>query len=426
MQAAPAAPTAVPVSHPIQREVKDYVDFTGRTQAVQSVNIVARATGYLLEPKFKEGSDVKAGSLLFEIDPSTYQALYDQAESQVGFYNAQRDLAEVTSARDELLAKTTPGAVSALQLDQDRAAVKQAVAQVKVAEASLKTAKLNLDFCKVTSPIDGQVSRYYITTGNLVSQDQTVLTTVVSQDTMYAYCDVDEPTVLRVRKAINAGTITPYAIGHIPIFMGLQGEEGFPREGYIDFANNQVNPTTGSILVRGVFDNPLPSPLPPGGRRLLLPGMFVRIRLPIGQPHPAVLVIDRAILSDQDLKFVYVVDPKTKKVQSRRITTGSLESDGLRVVTDGLKADDLVVVGALQQIRPDTEIQPEQVPMPALDGHGTKNDQLGGAAKATPAATGSASTAAPANSAAPASAAPASAAPTSAAPTSAAPATKAP
>ena len=169
----------------------------------------------------------------------------------------------------------------------------------------------------MTSPIDGQVSRYYITTGNLVSQDQTVLTTVVSQDTMYAYCDVDEPTVLRVRKAINAGTITPYAIGHIPIFMGLQGEEGFPREGYIDFANNQVNPTTGSILVRGVFDNPLPSPLPPGGRRLLLPGMFVRIRLPIGQPHPAVLVIDRAILSDQDLKFVYVVDPKTKKVQSR-------------------------------------------------------------------------------------------------------------
>ncbi len=185
----------------------------------------------------------------------------------------------------------------------------------------------------MTSPIDGQVSRYYLTLGNLVTQDQTLLTTVVSLDPIYAYVDVDEPTVLRVRRAINEGTIKPYSSGHIPILMGLPGEKGFPRQGNIDFANNQVNPTTGSILVRGVFDNPLP----PGGRRLLMPGMFVRIRLPIGQPHPALLVIDRAILSDQDLKFVYVVDDQSKKVQSRRIATGSLESDGLRVVTEGLK-----------------------------------------------------------------------------------------
>ena len=205
----------------------------------------------------------------------------------------------------------------------------------------------------MTSPIDGQVSRYYLTLGNLVTQDQTLLTTVVSLDPMYAYVDVDEPTVLRVRRAINAGRIKPYGTGHIPILMGLQGEEGFPRKGIVDFVNNQVNPTTGSILARGVFDNPLP----PGGRRLLMPGMFVRIRLPIGQPHPALLVIDRAIGSDQGLKYVYVVDAQSK-IEYRRVETGPLESDGLRVDhRQGLKPDELVVVGGLQQVRPHMEVQ---------------------------------------------------------------------
>ncbi|MGA2616698.1 MAG: efflux RND transporter periplasmic adaptor subunit [Thermoguttaceae bacterium] len=384
--APPEAPVAT-VSRPVARQVTDYVDFTGRTQAVNSVNVVARANGYLVEEPFKEGSDVKKGDLLCEIDPRPYQAQYDQAAAQVNLYKAQLKLAEVTLARDEQLLHSTLGAVSAQQLDQDRAAADQADAQVKTALASLAVYKLNLDFCKVTSPIDGQVSRYYLTLGNLVTQDQTLLTTVVSLDPMYAYVDVDEPTVLRVRRAINAGLIMPYATGQIPILMGLQGEEGFPRKGVVDFVNNQVNPTTGSILARGRFDNPLP----PGGRRLLLPGMFVRIRLPIGQPHPALLVVDRAILSDQDLKFVYVVDAQTKKVQSRRVTTGSLESDGLRVITDGLNADDLVVVGALQQVRPDTEIQTEPISMLSLlPGREAKNGKAAAAAKADTKATGTA------------------------------------
>ena len=365
-QVAPPEAPAVPVSHPISREVTDYVDFTGRLQAINSVNVVPRATGYLVLPpsgkQFKEGSEVTKGEQLFQIDPRPYQAQYDQAVGQVNLYKAQLKLAQATQARDEQLARSTPGAVSAQQLDQDRAATAEAEAQVIASQASLETYKLNLEFCKVTSPIDGQVSRYYLTLGNLVSQDQTLLTTVVSLDPVYAYFDVDEPTVLRVRRAINEGRIKPYGPGRIPVLMGLQGEDGFPRKGYIDFINNQVNPTTGSILVRGVFDNPLP----PGGRRLLIPGMFVRIRLPIGQPQRHLLVIDSAIQSDQDKKYVYLL--KDGKIAYQGIKTGALQNDGLRVLTEGLAEKDLVVVNALQQVHTGMEARPDVISMPELSG----------------------------------------------------------
>jgi multidrug efflux system membrane fusion protein len=241
-----------------------------------------------------------------------------------------------------------------------KAQVDQADASVKASQASMEVYKLNLEFTKVTSPIDGRVSRYYLTLGNLVSQDQTLLITVVSLDPMYAYFDMDEPTLLRIRRAVNDGRIKLPEEGAIPVLMGLQGEDGFPHRGTINFINNQVNPTTGSVSVRGVF----PNPKPPGGTRLLSPGMFVRIRLPIGQPHPALLVIDRAVGFDQGLKYVYVLDAENK-AQYRRITTGPLQEDGLRVV-EGLHPDDRVVVGGLQQVRPLMQIRPDEVPMPTL------------------------------------------------------------
>ena len=173
-----------------------------------------------------------------------------------------------------------PGAVSQQQLDQDQAAVEEAEARVKAFETSMEVYKLNLDFTKVTSPIDGQVSRYYLTLGNLVNQDQTLLTTVVSLDPMYAYFDMDEPTLLRIRRAINEGKIKrPAGRREIPVLMGLQGEDGFPHKGTINFVNNQVNPTTGSIAVRGVFPNPKPT----GGTRLLSPG-HVRAHPPADRP----------------------------------------------------------------------------------------------------------------------------------------------
>jgi len=359
-EVAPPQPPVVLVSQPVLRDVTDYVDFTGRTDAVESVSIVPRVTGYLVKLPFKEGSLVKKDDVLFEVDPRPYKAQLDQAEGQVKLYQAQLKLAKATLGRDLEISKT-PGAVSAQQLDQDRASVEQAEASVKAAQASLEVYRLNLNFCSVTSPIDGMVARYYLTLGNLVNQDQTLLTTVVSLDPMYAYFDMDEPTLVRIRQAIGEGKIKITQKDTFRVFMGLQGEERHPHEGTINFINNQVNPATGSIAVRGVFPNPVLKDVV----RLLSPGMFVRIHLPIGQPHPAKLVIDRAIASDQGLKFVYVIDAQDK-AEYRSVTTGPLQPDGLRVITDGLNPGEWVAVGALQQIRPNMHVQKEKILMPTF------------------------------------------------------------
>ena len=294
---------------------------------------------------FKEGAEVKKGDVLFEIDPSPYQAQYNAAKAQVAQNKASLTYAQARpmSRFKELAKKEKPGAVAEHELDQYQALEDQAIANLELANANLESAKLNLTWTKVESPIDGHISRYYLTHGNLVNQDATQLTTVVSMEPMYAYFDMDEPTMLRMKQAINKGTVSPViegaepmpllgtsAVGclgfspmprasrtllaassllaastitEVPVLMGLQGEEGYPHRGYINFIDNQVNPGTGSISVRGVFANPKPA----RGTYLLVPGMFVRIRLPMGQPYSGLLVIDRAVTSDQGLKYVYVV-----------------------------------------------------------------------------------------------------------------------
>jgi RND family efflux transporter MFP subunit len=373
-----SGPPVIPVSHPIRKDVTDFVEYTGRTDAVQSVAMRARVTGYLVKVAFQEGSVVKKGDLLFEIDPRPYQALVDQAQAQVTVNEAQYKLAKTTYERDSSINKGTPNAVSAQQIDQDVAAANEAEARIQAAQATLKAYQLNLAFTRVTSPIDGQISRYYYTIGNVINQDQTLLTTIVSQDPMYVYFDMDERTLLRVRKAINQGQIkpeeqtqnlnvlgmtVPVSTGsRIPVFMGLEGEDGFPHQGKIDFVNNTVNSSTGTIAARGVFANPLP----PQGRRLMSPGMFVRIRLPLGQAHSALLVVDQAIGSDQGLKFVYVVDAENK-IQYRQIKTGALQDDGRRVIEEGLSDTDRVVISGLQQIRPRMVVEPEQTAMPTFN-----------------------------------------------------------
>jgi multidrug efflux system membrane fusion protein len=356
-------PSVVPVSHPVRREVTNFVDFTGRTEAVHSVDIRSRVTGYLTKMPFQEGEEVKAGDLLFIVDPRPYKAQLDQAQGQVDLYQASLKLARTTLARDRAINSIKPGSVSAQQFDSEQAMVDEAEARVRAYEKSREISALSHEFTRVLSPIDGQISRYYQSLGNLVNQDQTLLTTVVSVDPMYVYFEMDEPTLLRTRKAVNEGKIKlPDRRLRIPVLMGLQGESGFPHDGAINFVNNQVNPTTGSILVRGVFPNQLPK----GGHRLLSPGMFVRIRLPIGQPYSTLLVIDRVVGSDQQgLKYVYVLD-KANKVQMRHVTTGPLQDDGLRVIEHGLADGDLVVVGALQQVRPGDDVKPAPAPMPSF------------------------------------------------------------
>ncbi len=391
---------AIPVSKPIVREVTEYVDFTGRTDAVFTASIRPRVTGYIVNIPFKEGAEVKKNDILFEIDPRPYQTQFNQAQSQINLYQSQYDLARTVYHRDQQLARSNgAGTITQEQLDTDKATMDQAEAMVKAAKANLETYRLNLEFCKVTSPIDGQVSRYYLTVGNLVNQDSTLLTTVVSSDPMYAYFDLDEPTLLRIRTAIKEGKIQWSDEENVPVFMGLQGEEGYPHRGTIDFMNNAVNPSTGTIATRGVFENPplvkkeapsaptavstttapnssspnAGSRRPPKTQRLLSPGMFVRIRLPIGKPHKALLVADKALGSDQGLKYLYVVGPD-HKAEYRRVTTGPLQEDGLRVIEGGITADDWVVTGSIQQVRSKMELRPDQQPMP-IPGTGQPADK---------------------------------------------------
>ena len=352
----------IPVSKPVSREINDYVYYTGRADAVQSVEVRARATGYLTKMPFKEGSEVKKGDLLFEIDPRPYQADYDANVAQVELREASYRLAKSESARSKAIARNTAGAISNEELEKSLSQEAQALAQLNVAKATLKLAKLNLDFTEVTSPIDGHISRYNYTVGNLVMMDQTLLTTVVSVDPMYVFYDMDERTILRIREGINKGKI-PVAkdTTDIPVNMGLEGEDGYPHRGHHNFVNNVVNLSTGTVTVRGVFPNPKPD----GGRRLLMPGLFVRIQLPVGPPHKALLVIDRALGSDQGLRFVYVLD-NHNKVQYRRVSIGPLQDDGLRPIEAGLTPDDWVVIGGLTQVRPLEVVEPERVPMPSL------------------------------------------------------------
>lgn len=355
----PALPPQVTVSTPITRTVTEFVDFTGRTEAPSSVDIRARVTGYLVKMPFVEGTEVKTGDLLFEVDPRPYQAQLDAAQGEVVLNEAKLKLAKADNARAKNIAQVNAGAISKQDLDKYEAAQEEAAAAVQASKANLETYQINLGFTKVTSPIDGRVSRYNITTGNLVNADQTLLTTVVSQDPMYVYYDVDEMTLLSFVRRLIAANADPLQMKKYPVYMALADEDGFPHEGYINFANNVVNASTGTITVRGVFSNPDS----PSKRRLLKPGMFVRIHFPVGEPHDALLVSEKALGTDQGRKYLFVVNDKNI-VEYRPVQTGPLQDDGLRVIEEGLKKDERVIVSGLQLVRPKIEVRVEVAPMP--------------------------------------------------------------
>jgi multidrug efflux system membrane fusion protein len=350
-------PAPVPVSQPVQRQVTDYQDFTGRTEASSSVTIRARVTGYLIRVAFKDGADVRQGDVLFEIDPRPYQAALDQAQSEVTLHEAGLRLAKAVYERDTALSAKAPGAIGQQQLDQDKAAVEEATAKLRNAQAGAESVKLNLDFTRVRSPINGRIGRRLLDPGNLVKADDTALAMVIAPDPIHAYFEMDEATLLHIRRAVNDGKFK--LGGAVPVFLGLSDEAGHPHQGTVDFVNGQVNAASGTVTVRGLFANPKPVQ----GDRLLMPGMFARIRLPIGQPYQALLVPESALGSEQGLKFVYVIDAENK-AQYRRVTVGAVQPDGLRVVSEGLKPDDRVAVGALQRLRPGIIVKPEKANVP--------------------------------------------------------------
>jgi RND family efflux transporter MFP subunit len=350
-----AAPTPVTVSCPVERDVTDHADFTGRTAAVDSVEVRARVSGYLDHVNFKEGALVKKDDKLFQIDPRPYRADLERAKGTVAQCDARvRRLERDYHRVKNLIAR---GAVGQEEFDRYEGDFHEAVANLDVAKANCDLAALNLEYSRGIAPVSGRVSRYIVTVGNLIqSGDQnggTLLTTIVSVDPMYAYFDMDERTVLRVRQLIREGKAKSAGETKWPVSLGLATEEGFPHQGTINFEDNQVNPKTGTLRVRGVFANK---------DEALTPGFFARVRVPIGQAHWALLVTDRAIDSDQGQKVLYVVNEKNEVV-SRAIRLGALH-DGLREITDGLMPGERVIVNGLQQVRPGLTVVPKLADMP--------------------------------------------------------------
>jgi RND family efflux transporter MFP subunit len=354
---------AVTVSSPVERDVIDYADFTGRTAAVDSVEVRARVSGYLDTVNFKEGALVKKDDQLFEIDPRPYRAELERAKGTVAQCEARVHRLERDLQRAKIL--ITRGAVGQEEYDRYEGDYREAVANLDVAKANRDLAALNVGYAKVIAPVSGRISRYVVTVGNLIqSGDQnsgTLLTTIVSVDPMYAYFDVDERTVLRIRQLIREGKAKSAGQTKWPVALGLATEEGFPHQGTINFEDNQVNPKTGTLRVRGVF---------PNKDEALSPGFFARVRVPIGQAHRALLVTDRAIDTDQGEKVLYIVNKK-HEVVSRPVRLGALHH-GLREITGGLEPGEQVIVSGLQQVRPGITVEPRFLDMPvrlAANGH---------------------------------------------------------
>jgi RND family efflux transporter MFP subunit len=343
--AAEAPPRArVTVAAPVAASVTEWTDHTGRAEAVESVEIRARASGYLTKTAFREGDLVKKGDLLFVIDDRPYRAALRRARAELESLRADRELAQRNAQRaDQLLAAHT---IAERDADRDKSLVATLDARAEVAAAAVAQAELDLEYAFVRSPITGRIGRLLVTPGNLVGPSTpTPLATIVSVDPLHVYIAVDEGRALRLAR--EAG---------VKANIGFAGETGYPHEAPLDFYDNHVDPATGTLKVRAVLSNP---------DGVLTDGLFARVRLPEGAPsQPALLIADQAVATDQNRRFVWVVSDDGK-VAYRPIKLGPLEQ-GLRVVRDGLSANDKIVVRGLQRIRPGAAVEFDTVPMQSI------------------------------------------------------------
>jgi multidrug efflux system membrane fusion protein len=348
-----APPPQVNVAQVIERRVKDWDEFTGRFQAVESVEVRPRVSGYIDEVAFKEGGEVKRGDLLFVIDPRPYKADADHAAADVKRFKTALDLARIELTRVQRLRDS--GAVSEEELDERKSTVAQAEANVSGSEASLEAASLNLSFTRVLSPITGRVGRAEITRGNLVTGGNnggTLLTSVQSIDPIYVYFEGDEQTYLRYNQMARAGERPSSRDVKNPVRIGLANEEGFPHDGTMDFVDNQVNSQTGTIRARAILDNK---------EGQFTPGLFARVQLLGSGEYAAVLIDDAAVNTDQNQKYVLVLGPNDQ-VEYRRIKPGRT-IDGLRIVREGLKPGDVIVVSGAQRVHQGSTVSPQRVAM---------------------------------------------------------------
>lgn len=337
-EAAPGAgappPPEVTVAKVAPQPVRSWDDFTGRISAVETVELRPRVSGYVQRVAYAEGQEVKKGDLLFVIDQRPYRAALARAQAELAHAQAQSKLARTQDARAQSLVEAK--AISREEFETRKAATAQGDAAVRAAEAAVTTARLDLQFTEVRSPIDGRAGRAMVTEGNLAQADATLLTTVVSQDPVHVYFETDEQTFLRYQELARKGERNGV---RNPVRVGLASEQGYPHPGTVDFVDNQVDPATGTVRARAVLRNP---------DRVFTPGLFARVQLQGSGEFDALLVDEKAVLTDQDRKYVYVLG-EGNKAERRDVDLGT-RIGGERVVRSGLKAGDQVIVGGVQKV----------------------------------------------------------------------------
>jgi len=346
----PPQVSAAPV---LVKPVSQWDDFSGRVEAVQSVELRPRVSGYIDKVNYVEGDEVKKGDVLFTIDARSYRAELDRATAELARARTQATLSRSEAERARRLSDQQ--AISTETWEQRRATADQAQASVLAAQAAVDAARLNMEFTQVRAPIDGRAGRAMVTAGNLVTagDSASVLTTLVSLDTVFVYFDADEGTFLRYAQMARKGERPSERDSDLPVKVGLSGEEGFPHQGKVDFLDNQVTRSTGTIRVRALLDNT---------DRAFTPGLFARVQLLGSAEFQAMLIDDKAVLTDQDRKYVYVVD-KDGKAQRRDITLGRT-AEGLRIVQQGLNAGDRVIIDGVQKVfMPGMPVQAKAVAM---------------------------------------------------------------
>ncbi len=347
-QAPAASAPAVTVANPTKRTVTDWDEFTGRFDAIEQVQVRARVTGFVMSVDFKDGAIVKTGDLLYVIDPRQYEAAAEQARGQLADAKAKVDLAERELTRAETLVKTS--AVSESVVDQRRQTLSAAQAATMQAEGALKRALLDVEYTRVVAPIDGRVSRHLVTVGNLVQGSEsgaTLLTSIVSLDPIHVYFDMDESIYIKNSRLWFEGKRPSSRDTANPVQVILSGETKPSHEGFVDFLDNRLDIGTGTLRGRGLVKNQDLS---------ILPGQFARVRVLGSAPYEALLLPDTAIATDQSRKIVFVVKADNT-VEARPVVLGPLD-DGLRVIREGLKPDDQVVIDGLQRVRIGAKVTP--------------------------------------------------------------------
>lgn len=360
---AASTPQVVRISQPIRKRIAETFTFTGRTQAVQRVELQSQVSGYLREILFKPGELVQEGDLLFCIDSRQSQAKVLEAEGALEKARGQMEFAVSQVGRYSRLQEK--GAASGQELEGWKARLKESQGAIKQAEGQLAEAKLNLEFCEIRAPLAGEISDAAFDVGDLVNPGSAVLATIVSLDPIHAVFTIDDATFQRVVRLVRAGEIPLDQAGKIAIQMYPAGDENQPAiAGRIDFVDNEVDHETASIGLRAVFANPFDftAGVPP----LIKPGLFVRVKIPVGEPVDRILVNERAIGVDQDYRFVYVVDEQNT-IRYRRVQLGQRQSDGLQVVSQGLADTDRIVVSNLQSCRPGLTVNCVPVDMISLE-----------------------------------------------------------